>query len=799
MLEIGGFELFNNASANYSIMLSLVGTAGFVVYKKWNTFYISLLLGTAMLLKGVDVAVFSIYLCLNGLFFVPSIRSKLITKPLLKLINVKKALSKVSETEKIALNAGGTWVDKDLFSGSADYKKILDYKIQKLTDEEEYFLNHQTKEVCKMTNDWEVFEKKDLSPEVWQYLKDHKFFGMLIPKQYGGLEFSPIAQSTIVARLATRSQVLGITVMVPNSLGPGELFLKYGTEKQKNYYLPRLADGREVPAFGLTEPTAGSDATSIKANGIVFTKEDGKLGIRLNFEKRYITLGGVASVIGLAFKLEDPEALLPKDVKTGITCAIIKGDAQGLTRGRRHSPLGVPFINSPLWGKDVIIDIEEDVIGGFAGCGIGWKMLMECLSVGRGISLPAISAGGSHLALRTAIRYAQVRKQFNMPIAKFEGIAEVLAQSLYLNYTCSAIREVTASAVTDGHKPSVINAIAKYHTTEIFRKVINNSMDILGGSGICLGENNLLAHGYMGAPIAITVEGANIMTRSLMQFGQGLIRCHPYALNEIEALEAGDMTKFDKNFWAHIRDFTGNVTRMLLLSSTRGGIFCLAKGDAELKRAVKKLKMASSTLSVLSDIALISHGGGLKRMEYLSGKFADALSWTYILYTLIIKYKNDGFKDTDLFNVSVKNALNNIQHAFDDIYTDTFASKNPLSLVLRTMGFVGKINRLSSSVNNKDIKTLARLIASDDFVKDQTHLAFVWHKDGDQLSDLEKCSHIYRSLELVLKKHHFKNLAELESSQKATADELTLVANYKELYAKVVSVNHFELKTKFGV
>ena len=794
---IEGFGGIVDGSLRLSLIFGLVSGSIFVVYKKWSTFYISILAGIFLLFSKAGFNTMGFYVFLNCFFFIPFLREAVITKPLLKLINVKKALSKVSETEKVAINAGGTWVDKDLFSGSPDLSKILSYKIQKLTKEEQDFLDNQTNKVCSMVSDWDVFESKDLTAEVWQYLKDNKFFGMLIPKQYGGLEFSPIAQSTIVAKLATRSQVLGITVMVPNSLGPGELFLKYGTEKQKNYYLPRLADGREVPAFGLTEPTAGSDATSIKANGVVFTKADGKLGIRLNFEKRYITLGGVATVIGLAFKLEDPQNLLPKQYKTGITCAIINGDADGLTRGRRHNPLGVPFINSPLWGKDIVIDIEEDVIGGFSGCGIGWKMLMECLSVGRGVSLPAISAGGSHLALLAAIRYSQIRKQFNMPIAKFEGIAEVLVQNLYLNYTCSAIREVTASAITDGHKPSVINAMAKYHATEIFRKIVNNSMDILGGAGICLGPNNLLAHGYMGAPIAITVEGANIMTRSLMQFGQGLIRCHPYALSEIESLEFSDMAKFDLAFWAHIRDFVGNSFRMSILSLTRG-MFTLPKGSGEVTSAVRKLKMASSTLSVLSDIALISHGGGLKRMEYLSGKFADAFSWTYILYCIIIKYKNDTHKDKALFIAATKNALNNIQNAFDDIYSNIFSHLNPLSLVLKSIGFVGKINRLSSSINARDIRAVSKLIASDEFVKDQTHLAFVEGVDGDQLSDLEKCSHLYKKVELMLKKYHHKTISELEANLVKSKEDAMIIDNYKMLYAKVISVNHFELKTKFG-
>ena len=757
-----------------------------------------------------------LYFFLTCFFYIRCLREFCITIPLTKLVNIKKALSKVSPTEQIALEAGNTWVDKDLFSGNIKGCKIFNYKIESLTKEENDFLHNQVNEVCEMENDWDVFERKDLSPQVWDFLKQKKFFGMLIPKKYGGLEFSPIAQSTIVAKLATRSQVLGITVMVPNSLGPGELFLKYGTEKQKDYYLPRLADGREVPAFGLTEPFVGSDATSIRSKGIVFKKSDGKLGIRLNFEKRYITLGAVATVIGLAFKLEDPESILPNGVQTGITCAIIKGDAKGLKRGRRHLPLNVPFINSPLWGEDVEIDIEEDVIGGYKGCGLGWKMLMECLSVGRGISLPAISTGGSHFALRVATFYSHIRKQFNMPIIKFEGINEVLAESFALNYTCSAIRDVTASSVTNGNSPSVVNAIAKYHTTEIFRKIVNNSMDILGGAAICVGPKNLLAHGYMGAPIAITVEGANIMTRSLMQFGQGLVRCHPYSLAEITALSNNDTQKFDMVFWKHIGHLLSNATRTVVFNLT-AGFLSIPSQFGSLYKWERKLKQASATFAFLSDIALITYGGSLKRMEFLSGKFADILSQMYIAYCLIIKFKNDNKQDKELFDYAIKLAFFKMQDSFDDVYNNLFKCTNPLHYIIKGFGLINAMNKLSLKPNKKNIDSIAKKFADIDFIKSHTNLCFTSYQDNDRLLNLEKCCIMYKKIETIITDinknisinvyasgalvplRKLRSAEDLIAFKDATDEQKNLAISYLSLLKDVVSVDHFELKTKFGL
>ncbi|HEX5669949.1 MAG TPA: acyl-CoA dehydrogenase, partial [Sulfuricurvum sp.] len=444
-----------------------------------------------------------IYLLINGVLLVEPVRTVLISKPLMGLIDRLKLMPSISQTEKIALRAGTVWMDGEIFSGKPDFTMILNDSYPSLTAEENTFLNKEVDEVCGMTNDYETSERRDLTPAVWQYLKDNRFFGMIIPKQYGGLGFSALGHSAVIQKLATHSQVLAITTMVPNSLGPAELLLHYGTQAQRDYYLPRLANGTDIPCFALTEPLAGSDATSIRAYGIVF-KDNGETKIRLNFEKRYITLGAIASLIGLAFTLRDPDNILGIGTDLGITCALVKSSLEGVIQGRRHNPLGIPFVNSPLQGKDVVIGID-DVIGGMEGIGQGWMMLMESLAVGRGISLPSTCTGGIKLSAKVCGAYATVREQFGTSIGNFEGIESVLGHMAAMTYMMDAARIFTIGAIDEGKKPSVINAVMKYHSTELFRKTINDAMDIVGGAGISLGERNLIGHAYMGAPIAITV------------------------------------------------------------------------------------------------------------------------------------------------------------------------------------------------------------------------------------------------------------------------------------------------------
>ena len=464
------------------------------------------------------------------------VRLNLLTKPILKAY--RKVMPEMSDTERDALEAGTVWWDGDLFSGDPDWKKLLDVPKAELTAEEQEFLDGPCEEVCKMLDDWEVtHELTDMPEHVWQYLKEKKFFAMIIKKEYGGLEFSAYAQSRVLQKLAGVSTVLASTVGVPNSLGPGELLQHYGTKEQQDHYLPRLASGDEIPCFALTSPEAGSDAGAIPDSGVVCKGEwNGEeiVGIKLNFNKRYITLAPVATVLGLAFKMYDPDGLIGEEKELGITCALIPRDTKGVEIGRRHFPLNVPFQNGPIRGNDVFVPLDY-IIGGQKNAGKGWRMLVECLSVGRSITLPSNSAGGiKSIALATGA-YSRIRRQFKLPIGKMEGVEEPMARIAGNAYLMDAVTTLSTKGIDLGEKPSVIGAIAKYHMTEKLRACMDDAMDIHGGKGICLGPNNYLGRGYQGVPVAITVEGANILTRNMMIYGQGAIRCHPYVLKEMEA------------------------------------------------------------------------------------------------------------------------------------------------------------------------------------------------------------------------------------------------------------------------
>ncbi|HSR74621.1 MAG TPA: acyl-CoA dehydrogenase, partial [Sulfurovum sp.] len=538
-------------------------------------------------------------------------RTNYITKPLFWALKRKGLLPSISDTEKTALRAGSVWIEGELFSGKPNFEKIFSYTYPILSKEEQEFLDNEVEEVCAMTDDWEVFQTRRLPEKVWEYLKDKRFFGMIIPKEYGGLGFSAYGHSCVIEKLATRSQVLAITVMVPNSLGPAELLLHYGQEKQKAYYLPRLAEGKEIPCFALTELEAGSDAASIRSYGTIFKDSSGSIKIKLEFEKRYITLASIATVIGLAFVCKDPENLLGMGEDPDITCALVDASKEGVDQSRRHDPMGVPFINAPLVGKNVIIDLD-DVIGGVKGVGKGWQMLMESLAVGRGISLPSTSSGGSKLAAFVASTYSVVRYQFGISIGSFEGIAEVIGRMGADVYVMDAAKNFTLGAIDTGAKPAVADAIMKYHSTEKFRKNVMDAMDIQGGAAISMGPKNLLAHAYYGAPISITVEGANIMTRTLIQFGQGMIRCHPYIYAEIEAVEKEDIEAFDTNFFGHLAHIGRNILRACLLGITRGHLHRpVSRGITA--RYEQKLAWCSAKFACMSDISLGLMGAGMKK------------------------------------------------------------------------------------------------------------------------------------------------------------------------------------------
>ena len=619
---------------------------------------------------GAPAWLWIVFGVLAVLFNVTAIRRGLLSASIMKLMKALNFLPAISETERTAIEAGTVWVEGELFSGKPDFKRIVNEPYPELTEEEQAFLDGPVEELCRLTNDWDVWQHRGLTPEVWQYIKDQRFFGMIIPKQYGGLGFSALLNSAVVQKLSTRSGPLATTVMVPNSLGPAELLIHYGTQEQRDHYLPRLATGEDIPCFALTEPGAGSDAGAIASNGVVFKGEDGKLYLRLNWRKRYITLGAIATVIGLAFKLRDPDNLLGKGTNPGITCALIPSDTPGVKQGLRHDPLGVPFWNCPLEGHDVVVPIDA-IIGGVEGAGNGWRMLMESLAAGRGISLPASAAGGSKHVFRVASAHATVRRQFGLSIGKFEGIEEPLSRIGGWTYLLEAARVYTCGALDQGGKPAVVTAMAKYNFTELGRKIINDGMDILGGNAISRGPRNLLAHGYFNQPIAITVEGANILTRTLMIFGQGAIRSHPYAYREIKALGEGDLKAFDAALWKHIGHVGRNKIRALLLSLTRGYLGGSPIGGPA-ARYVRKLNWASASFAFFADVAMGTLGGDLKRKEKITGRFADIFSWMYLASAVIRRFEAEGRRKEDLpfFHWSMQYAMKQIQDAFDGLFAN---------------------------------------------------------------------------------------------------------------------------------
>ncbi|MBB1463240.1 acyl-CoA dehydrogenase [Vibrio sp. SG41-7] len=628
------------------------------------------------LFGGVAVTGWLCYLLAIAIFAVPAIRQTIISQKALSLF--KKVLPAMSQTEKEALEAGTVWWEAELFKGKPEWKKLQNIADPKLSEAEQAFLDGPVNTVCEMVNDYQVtHELADLPPEVWQYLKDHKFFAMIIKKKYGGLEFSAYAQSLVLQKLTGVSSVLSSTVGVPNSLGPGELLQHYGTEEQRNHYLPRLAEGKEIPCFALTSPEAGSDAGSIPDYGIVCKGQwqgEEVLGMRLTWNKRYITLAPVATVLGLAFKLRDPDGLLGDKQELGITCALIPTDLKGVKIGNRHSPLNVPFQNGPTQGDDLFVPIDF-IIGGQKMAGQGWRMLVECLSVGRGITLPSNSTGGIKSAALATGAYARIRRQFKQPIGRMEGVEEPLARLAGNAYVMDAASNLTVAGIDLGEKPSVISAIVKYHCTHRGQRSIIDAMDIVGGKGICLGPSNFLARSYQGAPIAITVEGANILTRSMIIYGQGAIRCHPYVLNEMEAAysESSDaLDKFDSALAGHVSFTLSNLVRSLWFGLTDGRgsdtPTPVNKTDKQTQRYYQKLNRYSANLALLSDISMAVLGGSLKRRERLSARLGDILSQLYLGSATLKRFESEGShaEDLPLVHWGMQDSLRQTEVAIDE-------------------------------------------------------------------------------------------------------------------------------------
>ncbi len=625
---------------------------------------------------GITITLWVLFLLVMIPLHVDELRLKWLTTPLFH--HMKASLPPMSETERSAMEAGNVWWDAELFQGNPDWKKLLETPKPELTADEEAFLNGPVEALCGMLDDWDITHKRhDLPPEVWRYIKENKFFGMIIPKSYGGLEFSAYAHSQVIQKISSRSTTAAVTVMVPNSLGPAELLMSYGTEEQKSHYLPRLATGEEVPCFALTGPEAGSDAGAIPDRGIVCKGEhngEEVLGFRTSWEKRYITLGPVATTLGLAFHAYDPDHLLGDTDDLGITCALVPTDTKGVKIGRRHNPLDSAFQNGPNSGRDVFIPMVW-IIGGQEQVGRGWRMLVERLAVGRGISLPSLSCGGAKLCSYTTGTYARVRKQFHLPIGKFEGVEEALARIGGLTYQMDAARTLTLSALDQGEKPSVVTAIVKYYLTEGMRQAVNDAMDVHGGRGICLGPSNYLGRAYQTIPVGITVEGANILTRTLIIFGQGAMRCHPYVMAEMDALNGDDEDEsiklFDKLLIRHLAYVTANAARSFIYGLT-GGRLAIAPVAAPVASYYRQLARFSAAFATLADISLLVLGGALKRKEKLSGRFADALGYMYLCSATLKRFEDDGRPEADLPLVrwSCQQALYHIQEALHGIISN---------------------------------------------------------------------------------------------------------------------------------
>lgn len=728
----------------FLIWLLIILAATFVLANFPQTLLsISVVIGAALLgfiLTGIGtiatVIVALVFIVAAVILNVPDIRKKILTAPLLKY--VRAVLPPMSQTERDAIEAGTVWWESELFRGNPDWSKLMSTPVAKLSAKEQAFLDGPTNELCAMLDDWEItYEHNDLPPHIWDFIKKNKFFGIVIPEEYGGLGFGAYGHSAIVTRISARSVTAGSTVMVPNSLGPAELLLHYGTDEQRNHFLPRLAVGQEIPCFALTGPTSGSDAAAMPDSGIVCKQMFNgveTLGLRCNWEKRYITLGPIATILGLAFKAYDPDGLLGGEEDLGITCALIPTDTDGVTIGRRHFPLNQAFMNGPNSGKDVFVPMEW-IIGGQENIGKGWRMLMESLSVGRGISLPSSGAAAGMAATRFTGAYARTRTQFSIPIGKFEGVEEALARIGGLTYLMDSGRRLTCAALDEGEKPSVVSGILKYFNTENMRAVLNDAMDIHGGKGICMGPSNYLARAYQGVPVGITVEGANILTRSMIVFGQGAMRCHPHLVAEIQAAAIEDKDeatdKFDEALTGHIAYAISSGAQAMFHGLTRGR-FASSPVSGKPAKYYRRLTRMSAGYSFLADFALLFLGGALKRKEMLSGRFADGLIYMYMASAALKRYEDNGRPEADwpLVEWSVRYCIYHTQVALDQILRN-FPSPW-VGVILR--GVVFPLGRRFRTPNDKLSRAVADILMTPGEARDRLTEALYISRDADDVT-----------------------------------------------------------------
>ena len=756
---------------------------------------------------------------LTPALLVESLRKQLFTSSILN--GFRKIVPAMSETEREALEAGTVWWDGDLFSGKPDWSKLLTTPAPKLTAEEQRFLDNETEELCAMIDEWQIVDElHDLTPETWTYIKDKGFLGMIIPKEYGGKGFSAFAHSQIITKLSSRTCAGAVSVMVPNSLGPAELLIHYGTDAQKDYFLPRLARGQEIPCFALTSPHAGSDAASIPDTGIVcrqMYKGVETLGLSVTWDKRYITLGPIATILGLAFRVKDPDHLLGATDDLGITCALIPTDHPGVEIGRRHRPLVAQFQNGPNWGNDVFIPMDF-IIGGQSMIGQGWKMLMNCLAAGRSISLPGNYVGMSKLAVRAVGGYARIRRQFKTPIGRFEGIEEALTRMGGNLYMSDAARVMTAGAIDLGEKPAVLSAIVKYHVTERGRETVYDGMDIVGGKGICVGPSNFLAIAYMTLPIGITVEGANILTRSLIIFGQGAIRCHPYVLAELAAARAGNsaseraqaLDDYDRAFWAHVRFTLANGARSLVLGLTGSHFASVPPAPAivapETKRYYQQLTRFSAAFSFLSDVSMIVLGGGLKRREKLSARLGDILSLMYLCSATLKRYEDEGRQQADapLMHWAIWDAMFKAQNAFEGVIAN-YPSKVVAWFLRRLIFPLGRPYVVPSDRLGHEV---ARLLIEPSATRDRlTRDMFIARQPDDPVALIElalkavvAAENVEATIRAAVKAGKITatstmsndaRIAEALERSIITADEAALLKRASDLTDRVIHVDDF--------
>jgi acyl-CoA dehydrogenase len=751
-----------------------------------------------------------VLILLYGLLVFPNlldIRREKVTRRALDMY--RTMLPSMSDTEKEALEAGSVWWDGQLFSGMPDWDSLMSSPPPRLSDEEQAFLDGPCEQLCSMLDDWDISHvRADLPPAAWDYIRKERFFAMIIPKRYGGLEFSAYANAMVIAKLASRNATASSTVGVPNSLGPAELLLHYGTEEQKDRWLPGLASGEEIPCFALTSPQAGSDAAALIDSGVVCKgKWNGKqiVGIRLNWDKRYITLAPVATVLGLAFKLYDPDHLIGDTEEYGITAALIPTDLPGVSLGRRHHPLNIAFQNGPTAGKDVFVPLDA-IIGGEEMAGKGWKMLVELLSVGRAITLPSTAAGGSQAATYASGAYAQIRRQFNLPIARFEGIGEALARIAGHTYIMNAAVSVTSGAIDQGEKPAVPSAILKYHCTEFGRKVANDTMDIHGGKAIMMGPKNYVGRNYMATPIAITVEGANILTRSLIIFGQGAMRCHPFVLRELQAAHDKDtergLLEFDDALFSHIGYAVSNSARAFFLALTHAK-FSNVPLNTPTRRYYQNINRYSAAFALATDFAMLTLGGNLKIKELLSARLGDVLSCMYLASTVLKHFENQGRRATDipLVEWSVRTLMYHAQEQLHS-FLRNFPNR-PIAFLLRCVIFPrGRTySAPSDELGNRIVSLITETGEARDRLSEQAYKALEPGNPlgllqealelSEQLLPLEKRLRQARKEGLIRSEYLGHQIEEAETAGVISAKEATDMRSYHEKVLALLAVDDF--------